>query len=124
MGSHITQGQVLPYARAVISSGHTTSVLGALTHGLPSLLLPNGSGTEEIAGNCERAGAAICMAPETVNAESLRKAVKELLENSKLRQKALALKQAFNQVNGCEHAAELLEGLATTPALRMVANRR
>lgn len=120
--SHVPQGLVLPYARAVICSGHTTAVLGALTHGLPSLLIPNGSGTEDITERCQHAGAAISLAPDTVTSTTLQHAVEMLLQCSSLRHKARALQQAFARVHGWERAAVLLERLAVTrhPALRPI----
>ena len=119
---HASQGIVLPRAQAVICSGHTTTVLGALTHGLPSLLMPNGSGTEDITERCQHAGAAISLAPSTVTAELLQHAVETLLHCSSLRQNAQTLQQAFAQVNGLERAADLLEQLAVTrqPVLRQI----
>jgi MGT family glycosyltransferase len=120
--NHVPQGLVLPQARAVISSGHTTSVLGGLTHGLPSLLIPQGSGTEDIAEHCQRAGAAICLSPSEVTAEMLEQAVKTLLNCPNLQQNAQILQQAFAKMNGLERAAELLELLAVTrrPVLRQM----
>ena len=120
--SHVPQGLVLPHAQAVICSGHTTAVLGALTHGLPSLLIPNGSGTEDITERCQHAGAAISLAPDTVTAATLQHAVETLLQCSSLRHKAQALQQAFAHVHGLERAADLLERLAVTrhPTLRHI----
>ncbi|MDP9104641.1 MAG: hypothetical protein M3N49_01785 [Candidatus Eremiobacteraeota bacterium] len=56
--AHVDQASVLPHASVVIATGHATAVLGALEHGLPLLLLPNGSGSPETATACERAGVA------------------------------------------------------------------
>jgi MGT family glycosyltransferase len=107
--SHVPQGLVLPRARAVISSGHTTSVLGALTHGLPCVLIPNGSGTEEIAERCHRAGVALCLPHSEVSAEKLIRAVRRVLECSSLRRSAQSLQQAFTKINGPERAADLIQ---------------
>lgn len=117
---HIPQGLVLRYARAVISNGHTTPVLGALTYGLPSLLFPVKNGTDEIAERCQYAGAAICLPPGAVSVETLGRAVQELLSSSKLRQNAQSLQSAFMKMNGSERAADLLEVLAVSrsPVLR------
>ncbi len=113
---HIPQGLVLPYAKAVISNGHTTSVLGALTHGLPSLLLPNGSGTEDIAERCSLAGVAINLLENLennqLNAEILKKALENILQSSEINQKAEKMGNKFKQINGIEKTADLLENLA------------
>jgi UDP:flavonoid glycosyltransferase YjiC (YdhE family) len=120
--AHVPQCIVLPRAHAVICRGHTTSVLGALTHGLPSLLMLNGSGTEDITERCRHAGAAISLAPSMVTAETLQHAVDTLLHCSSLRRNAQALQQAFPQVHGLARAADLLEQLAVTrhPVLRQL----
>ncbi len=118
--NHIPQGFVLPKAQAVISSGHTTAVLGALTHGLPSLLFPYGSGTEDIAERCQQVGAAICLSPSEITAEKLRLAVDKLLNCSSLRYNAQTLQKAFANINGLQQAADSLESLAVNrrPVLR------
>jgi MGT family glycosyltransferase len=120
VSDHIPQSLVLPYTSAVISNGHTTSVLGALTHGIPSLLIPNGSGTEEIAESCERAGAVVCLPLCEVTTETLSTSIKFILENVSLKQNALRLQSEFEKYDGLEIAASLFEQLATTqhPVLR------
>lgn len=110
---HIPQGLVLPHAKAVISNGHTTSVLGALTHGLPSLLLPNGSGTEDIAECCCQGEVAIALTETEININNLHKAIETLLESSTLRQNAQRLQKAFQKIDSLETVASLLENLAT-----------
>jgi MGT family glycosyltransferase len=109
---HISQGLILPQAKAVICNGHTTSVLGALTHGLPSLLLPNGSGTEDLAERCQKAGAATILTETEINVNNLQTAVETLLETSDLRQNAQRLQKAFRKIDSFETVASLLENLA------------
>ena len=108
---HVPQGKVLHYASAVIATGHTTAVLGALTHGLPSLLFPAGSGSDDIAEHCEQAGAALCLHEATGDSGVLEEAVDELLVNSNLRQKAERLRIAFARAGGISRAAELIESI-------------
>ncbi|AFY50881.1 glycosyltransferase, MGT family [Nostoc sp. PCC 7524] len=131
---HIPQGLILPYAKAVISSGHTTTVLGAIKHGVPSLLIPNGSGTEEIAERCQTAGIAICLSPNHITNQTIEQAVHQLLNCRQIQQNSQVLQQAFSKVNGCEQAADLLIKLAITspkgknhlqsqvPSLKLVMN--
>lgn len=122
---HVPQGQVLRYAHAVISSGHTASVIGALTHGLPSLLLPSGSGSEDIAERCVGAGAAIAVYDGQTSVPSLGAMCDELLQSESLRENAQRLQKAFMEYDGCETAAELLESMpsraAHTPSLPVAA---
>jgi UDP:flavonoid glycosyltransferase YjiC (YdhE family) len=108
---HIPHSQVLPYAGGVVSGGHTTSVLGAAMHGLPSLLIPSGSGTEEISENFRAAGAAVVVHCQTTNAAGLRESVARLLADDALRRGARAVQERFRRVNGCERSADIIEGL-------------
>jgi MGT family glycosyltransferase len=112
--AHVPQGKVLPYSSAVIATGHTTAVLGALTHGLPSLLFPTGSGSDDIAEHCEQVGAALCLHEATLGPGVLEKAVDELLVNNNLRQKAEYLRIAFARAGGISRAAELIESIGVS----------
>ncbi|MCP3166853.1 glycosyltransferase [Myxococcus qinghaiensis] len=116
----IPQAQVLAHARAVVSSATTTTVLGALTHGLPSLLLPGGSEQPDVAEQVASAGAAICMPPAKATAETLRKAVEELLGSQSYRKNAQTLQQAFARMGSPQRAIEILVQLGQTrqPRLR------
>jgi UDP:flavonoid glycosyltransferase YjiC (YdhE family) len=55
----IPRARILERADLAIGSGHPATVLGALRHGLPMVLLPHGSGTEETAAACAEAGVAV-----------------------------------------------------------------
>ena len=106
---HVPLGKVLPYCAAVISTAHTTSVLGALVHGLPCLFFPSGSGSDDIAEHCERAGAALRIYATAVDATLIESSIHELLTNSELRENAQRLKRAFERAGGSSRAAELIE---------------
>lgn len=106
---HVPLGKVLPYCSAVISTAHTTSVLGALIHGLPSLFFPSGSGSDDIAERCEKAGAALRVYATTVDAGLIESSVDKLLTSSDLRERAQRLKHGFERAGGARRAAELIE---------------
>lgn len=112
--NYVSQGLILPKARAVISNGHSTAVLGAITHGLPSLIIPRGSGTEDIAERYQRTGGAICLSPFEVTVETIRQAVDKLLNCPNLPKNSQLLQQAFIRANKSNQAADLLEFLAFT----------
>ncbi len=106
---HVPLGKVLPYCAAVISTAHTTSVLGALVHGLPCLFFPSGSGSDDIAEHCERAGVALRVNATVVDARLIESSIHELLTSSELRENAQRLKRAFERAGGSSRAAELIE---------------
>jgi UDP:flavonoid glycosyltransferase YjiC (YdhE family) len=55
---YVDQGEVLPRCGAVISHGGSGTVLAALAHGLPSVLLPIGADQPQNADRCEQLGVA------------------------------------------------------------------
>lgn len=110
---HIPQGAVLPYAQAVISSGNTTSVLGALRNGLPILIIPHGSEQEDNAEYCQRVGVSLTLSPYNMTEKVMGDTIKKLLQEPILRQRSLHLMQMFKQIDGFNKAADLLEQLAT-----------
>ncbi|WP_034361008.1 glycosyltransferase [Deinococcus phoenicis] len=57
---YIPMGLVLPRATLMVSHSHTTAALAGLRFGVPHLVVPNGSGTEDIAQRLVAAGAARC----------------------------------------------------------------
>lgn len=118
---HIMQEQVLAYANAVICSGTTTSVLGALTHGLPLLIIPaNAEEPYDLAFRCLHTRSGLCIASEDATEETLGSKVEELLQRTELYHNARKIQQAFASINGPSTAADLIEALGSkrTPILR------
>jgi len=110
--SHLPQGQVLTRASAVISGGNTTSVLGAVTSGRPSLLVPEGGEQPDLAARCEAAGVSVVVQPTANSPQVLRAAVQRVLVDPALRERAGTLRNAFQRVDGRAMAADLLSELA------------
>ena len=121
--AHVPQGAVLPYAAAVVANGNTTAVSGALTHGLPSLLIPGGGEQPDVAEECLRLGIAQVLDPQAVTHDNMRQAIRELLDGVALRQQASIVKRAFDEVDAMERSVAILEQLARTgqPVLRSAA---
>ncbi len=119
----VPQGAVLPYAHAVVSSGNTTSILGALTHGLPSLLLSGGGEQPDASELVERAGAAVHLSAHHLSLKRVSQLLDALWEQPSLRERARHLQAGFARVAGPQVAAHLLERLARErrPVLRDVA---
>lgn len=110
---HVPQERVLRHACAVISNGHTTSVLGALSHGLPMLLFPNGSGTYEIALRCRSAGVAIGLSTKKINAGLVEASYHKIMDDE-FKVNASYFQTLYSRYNGQGYAAELIEELANT----------
>lgn len=117
---HVAQEAVLPRADGAICGGNTTAVLGALTHGVPMLLIPAGNEQPDIAERCVRAKTAIERSPFDLDATVLDRALETLLGSPDLKAGAARLHDAFAREDGLSRAATLLERLAETrgPVLR------
>lgn len=110
---HIPQAAVLPHCQGVICTGNTTAVLGALTHGLPLLLLPAGGEQIDVAERCTEAGCAH-MLPASADAAMIRQALNAVLADTQMRARAQGLQRAFGQMNGPTIAAHAIELLPVT----------
>ena len=75
----VPQEQLLPHCRLVISHGGAGSVLGALRHGLPQLVLPQGADNDFNAAAVRAAGAGLSLGPVEVTAATVADAVTRLL---------------------------------------------
>jgi UDP:flavonoid glycosyltransferase YjiC (YdhE family) len=103
---HVDQAEVLPRCRAVISHGGSGTVLAALAHGLPSLLLPMGADQPWNADRCEALGVAWVLDVIAATPADIRAAVADL---DALRTAAARLQQEIGRLPGPEHAVRLLE---------------
>jgi UDP:flavonoid glycosyltransferase YjiC (YdhE family) len=115
-------GAVLPHAQAVAMSGTTTTALGALTHGLPSLVVPSGSEEPDVAERLEDAGVALSVQGKDVSASRMGELLDQLFDRGSLRERAREFQRGFARVEGPRRAAELLDQLARErrPVLRSI----
>jgi hypothetical protein len=101
-----------PHCDAVVSHGGSGSVLGALAHGLPSVLIPLGADQPLNAVRCEALGVARVLDASTVTAESMREALLDVLENGAYRRRAEEIQAEIARLPDASHAIALLERLA------------
>jgi MGT family glycosyltransferase len=107
----LPQAEVLPWCDLVVSHGGSGSVLGALAHGLPSLLLPLGADQPLNAARCAALGVAEVQDAGALTAGGLRAAVTRLLEDPEPRRRAGALRGAIAALPGPAQAVAWIEGL-------------
>ncbi len=118
--AHVPQSAVLPRADLVVCGGHSSVVLGALTHGLPMVVLPaQGGEMPDNTARLERAGCAARLDPATATPTVLRAAVDAALRDNALRQNARCMREAFQRFDGFHAAAEAVEHVVSpvTPAV-------
>ena len=108
---YIPQAEILPSASVVVSHGGSGSVLGALAHGLPMVLLPMGADQPYNASRCEVLGVARSLGVITATPADVRAAVAAVLSDPSYRAAAERWRDEFAALPGPEHAVGLLEQL-------------
>jgi UDP:flavonoid glycosyltransferase YjiC (YdhE family) len=112
---YIPQSQVLPQCDAVVSHGGSGSVLGALAHGLPSVLLPMGADQPLNAARCEELGVARVLDAVRSTPEAIRESVSLVLSRPSYRAAAERLRDEIARLPDPAQAVTLIERLGETP---------
>jgi UDP:flavonoid glycosyltransferase YjiC (YdhE family) len=79
---------LLPYCDALITQGGAGTILAALCHGLPHLILPQGADQFLNAATAERAGVAMQLPPPALTPDAVTAAVEQLLHDDTIRANA------------------------------------
>jgi UDP:flavonoid glycosyltransferase YjiC (YdhE family) len=107
----IPQALVLPHCDAIVSHGGSGSVLGALAHGLPQVLIPMGADQPLNAARCEELGLALTLDPVRATPEQVRDAVATVLAEPSYRDAAARLRAEIEALPPPEHAVPPLAEL-------------
>lgn len=110
---YVPQAGLLPHCRLVISHGGSGSVIGALAHGLPMVVIPMGADQPLNAARCEMLGVAHVLDAVAATPHMVREAVSRVLQDSIYRQTAERIRDEIAALPGPELAIMLLERLAT-----------
>jgi UDP:flavonoid glycosyltransferase YjiC (YdhE family) len=114
---YISQALILPQCAAVVSHGGSGSVIGALAHGLPSVLIPMGADQPLNAARCADLGVARVLDALEATPEDVREAVATVLADPGYRRAAQRLREEIAALPGPEHAIILIERLVgNTPS--------
>ena len=105
---YVDQWEVLPRCAAVVSHGGSGTVLGALAHGLPSVLLPLGADQLHNARRCAAVGVARVLDPVSASPGDVRAAVEEVLGDPAYASAARAFAAELRALPGPERAVQLL----------------
>lgn len=108
---YLPHSDVLPRCAAVVSHGGSGTVLGALAHGLPSVLLPMGADQPWNAARCEELGVGLVLDALRATPDDVRKAVSAVLDDPSYRAAAERVRDEIRALPGPEHAVRLLERL-------------
>lgn len=105
---YLPHALLLPRCRLVVSQGGAGIALGALSHGLPQLMLPQGADQFINAAACTRAGAALALPPPEFTAASVEAAARRLLGEPGFARAAAGLGEA---IRAMPHADRVLAAL-------------
>jgi UDP:flavonoid glycosyltransferase YjiC (YdhE family) len=113
---HVPQGLVMAHARAVVTGGTSTPVLGALAHGLPSVIAPTGGETVENADKVVQAGCGVSLAADVLSPGTLREALDRVMADGQMRARCREVAGVFAATDSFGQAADLVEELGAGQA--------
>ncbi|MGQ0604963.1 MAG: glycosyltransferase [Anaerolineales bacterium] len=117
MERYIPQLAVLLHCDLVVSHGGSGSVMGALAHGLPMVLIPMGADQPLNAARCIQLGVARMLDPIAATPDAVDESVAAVLADPNYRQAAERMRDEIAALPGPAHAVTLLERLAAEKQL-------
>ncbi|MFN2471166.1 MAG: glycosyltransferase [Gaiellaceae bacterium] len=108
---YVPQSVVLPRCDLVVSHGGSGSVIGALAHGLPLVLIPMGADQPHNAARCAELGVARVLDAVEATPETVRAAVSTVLGDPTYRRAAERIRDEIATLPEPAHAVRLLERL-------------
>ena len=109
---YVPQALLLPRCNLVVSHGGSGTVIGALAHGLPQVLIPLGADQLVNGVRCEALSVGRVLDVMTVTPDSARAAAAEMLADPAYRRAAERIRTEAAALPGPAHAVTLLERLA------------
>ncbi len=113
---YVPQAEVLPRASIVVTHGGSGSLLGALAHGLPMVLVPRAADQFENASAAAYAGAALVLLPDDLTEDAVREAIVSLLAGSSYRAAARRLAGEIASMPSPPEVAATIAGAVTDGA--------
>jgi UDP:flavonoid glycosyltransferase YjiC (YdhE family) len=109
---YVPQGDVLPGCALVVSHGGSGSLMGALEHGLPSVLTPLGADQPHNAARAAELGLARVLDAATLTPAEVAAAVTASLQDEHARERARAVRAEIDALPGLDAVVPRLEALA------------
>ena len=106
---------LLPRCTALVTQGGAGTILAALRHGLPHLILPQGADQFVNGATAERAGVALTLPPPDATPERVASAVRRLLDDPEI---ATATRRLRSQIQGMPSPDDVLASLVTSAGVR------
>jgi len=108
---YVPQSLLLPHCDLVVSHAGSGSVVGALAHGLPMVLLPIGADQPLNAARCVALDVARVLDPFRATSADVASAAEKTLADVSYRRNAQLVQEEIATLPGPEHALRLLERL-------------
>jgi UDP:flavonoid glycosyltransferase YjiC (YdhE family) len=108
----VPQREVLPHVDLVVSHGGSGSVLGALAHGRPMVLLPMGADQPLNAARCEAVGVGRSLDVLLVTPETIAATIRDVLDDPAYRAAAAAIAEEIVALPPPAEVVPVLERLA------------
>jgi MGT family glycosyltransferase len=106
--SWISYDALLPRTNLVVTTAGAGTVLSALAHGIPLVVIPTEWDKPEMARRVAAAGAALFLKPSQCTPGRLRAVVETVLGDPSYQRNAARLQESFGHYGGPTQAAELL----------------
>lgn len=107
--SFAPQLEILKRAVLVITHAGLNTVLESLCEGVPLVAVPLANDQPGVAARVKARGACVVVPRRKLSAERLRKAVEQVLRDSRYREAAQTLQKTIQQMDGPGRAADLIE---------------
>lgn len=114
---YVAQSLLLPSCDVVVAHGGSGTLLAAIALGLPMLLLPQGANQFTNAERAEALGVARCLGPPDVRPQTVRAAVRALLDDPSYRLRARAVAEEIAAMPSPGDVVPGLEELAAAGAV-------
>jgi MGT family glycosyltransferase len=104
--------RLLPHVDVMVSNGGYGGTQMALANGIPLVVAGETEDKMEVAARVEWTGTGINLRKQRPSPDQVRRAVKEVLSQSRYRENARKIQADFAKFDACTRASELLESLA------------
>jgi UDP:flavonoid glycosyltransferase YjiC (YdhE family) len=110
---YIPQAALLPHCDLVINHGGSGSVIGALAHGLPIVVLPMGADQSLNGARCAQLGVGMVLEAVGATPATIQEAVVAILDTPSYRLDAQRMRDEIQALPGPETVVPPIEGLAS-----------
>ncbi len=110
---YVPQSLLFPYCDLVINHGGSGTVMAALDHGLPMVIVPLAADQPDNARRCVSLGVARVVAADDRTPLGIRDAVRAVLRDPGYRRNAMRMREESERLPGPDHAVAWLERLAS-----------